>query len=54
MFYYSAVLLWPQQIQALYTKDVTYAGWLSVSLLAIFPSSCIAASDAPLGLLKET
>jgi hypothetical protein len=31
MFYYSAVLLWPQQVQALYTKDVTYAGWLSVS-----------------------
>jgi len=31
MFYYSAVLLWPQQVQALYTKNVTYAGWLSVS-----------------------
>lgn len=31
MFYYSAVFLWPQQVQALYTKDVTYAGWLSVS-----------------------
>ncbi|KAK1771568.1 fungal trichothecene efflux pump [Phialemonium atrogriseum] len=29
MFYYSAVLLWPQQVQALYTKDITYAGWLS-------------------------
>lgn len=29
MFYYSAVLLWPQQVQALYTSDLTYAGWLS-------------------------
>lgn len=31
MFYYSAVLLWPQQVQALYTTDITYGGWLSVS-----------------------
>ncbi|OLN91684.1 putative MFS-type transporter C16A3.17c 3 [Colletotrichum chlorophyti] len=29
MFYYSAVLLWPQQVQALYTKNVEYGGWLS-------------------------
>ncbi|WQF78906.1 Putative sugar transporter, major facilitator transporter Str1/Tri12, MFS transporter superfamily [Colletotrichum destructivum] len=29
MFYYSAVLLWPQQVQALYTTDITYGGWLS-------------------------
>ncbi|KAH7162102.1 fungal trichothecene efflux pump [Dactylonectria estremocensis] len=32
MFYYSAVLLWPQQVQALFTKDVTYAGWLSTTV----------------------
>ncbi|TPX16859.1 uncharacterized protein E0L32_003421 [Thyridium curvatum] len=32
MFYYSAVLLWPQQIQALFTKDITYAGWLSCTV----------------------
>jgi len=32
MFYYSAVLLWPQQIQALFTKDVNYAGWLSCTV----------------------
>lgn len=31
MSYYSAVLLWPQQVMALYTKDVTYGGWISVS-----------------------
>ncbi|KAK7224986.1 hypothetical protein V2G26_012989 [Clonostachys chloroleuca] len=39
MFYYSAVLLWPQQVQALFTKDVTYAGWLS----------CTVASSTALG-----
>lgn len=39
MFYYSAVLLWPQQVQALYTTDVTYAGWLS----------CTVASSTALG-----
>ncbi|KAH8650071.1 fungal trichothecene efflux pump [Xylariales sp. PMI_506] len=32
MFYYSAVLLWPQQIAALFTKDITYAGWLSCTV----------------------
>ncbi|KAM0327090.1 hypothetical protein ACHAQA_006217 [Verticillium albo-atrum] len=32
MFYYSAVLLWPQQVQALYTRDITYAGWLSTTV----------------------
>ncbi|KAI1076195.1 trichothecene efflux pump [Whalleya microplaca] len=32
MSYYSAVLLWPQQVQALYTKDVTYAGWISCTV----------------------
>ncbi|KAK2011951.1 fungal trichothecene efflux pump [Colletotrichum eremochloae] len=32
MFYYSAVLLWPQQVQALYTTDITYAGWLSTTV----------------------
>ncbi|KAF3354558.1 hypothetical protein VdG1_07348 [Verticillium dahliae VDG1] len=35
MFYYSAVLLWPQQVQALYTRDITYAGWLSIVAGAI-------------------
>lgn len=30
MFYYSAVLLWPQQVSEIYTHDVNYAGWLSV------------------------
>lgn len=34
MFYYSAVLLWPQQVQALFTTDVTYAGWLSSTVAA--------------------
>ncbi|KAK0388942.1 hypothetical protein NLU13_2519 [Sarocladium strictum] len=32
MFYYSAVLLWPQQVQALFTSDITYAGWLSCTV----------------------
>jgi hypothetical protein len=31
MFYYSALLLWPQQINAMYTTDIIYSGWLSVS-----------------------
>lgn len=31
MFYYSAVLLWPQQVSVMYTTDIDYAGWLSVS-----------------------
>jgi hypothetical protein len=39
VFYYSAVLLWPQQVQALFTKDITYAGWLS----------CTVASSTALG-----
>ncbi|KAH8176649.1 fungal trichothecene efflux pump (TRI12) domain-containing protein [Sarocladium implicatum] len=39
MFYYSAVLLWPQQVQALFTSDITYAGWLS----------CTVASSTALG-----
>ncbi|KAI2620469.1 trichothecene efflux pump [Hypoxylon sp. NC1633] len=32
MSYYSAVLLWPQQVKALYTQDITYAGWLSCTV----------------------
>ncbi|KAK5630424.1 hypothetical protein RRF57_006139 [Xylaria bambusicola] len=32
MFYYSAVLLWPQQVKALFTSDITYAGWLSATV----------------------
>ncbi|KAH7029838.1 fungal trichothecene efflux pump [Microdochium trichocladiopsis] len=39
MFYYSAVLIWPQQIQALFTSDINYAGWLS----------CTVASSTALG-----
>lgn len=34
MFYYSAVLLWPQQVQALFTSDVEYGGWLSCTVAA--------------------
>ncbi|KAJ3570048.1 hypothetical protein NPX13_g5864 [Xylaria arbuscula] len=32
MFYYSAVLLWPQQVKALFTSDITYGGWLSATV----------------------
>lgn len=32
MFYYSAVLLWPQQVAHLYTSNITYAGWLSTTV----------------------
>ena len=39
MFYYSAVLLWPQQIRHFFTTDVTYGGWLS----------CTVASSTALG-----
>lgn len=34
MFYYSAVLLWPQQVRALFTKDIEYGGWLSCTVAA--------------------
>lgn len=34
MFYYSAVLLWPQQVSEMYTHDVNYAGWLSCTVSA--------------------
>lgn len=34
MFYYSAVLLWPQQVSALYTTDLAYGGWLSCTVSA--------------------
>jgi hypothetical protein len=34
MFYYSAVLLWPQQVEALFTRDVEYGGWLSCTVAA--------------------
>lgn len=34
MFYYSAVLLWPQQVQELFTRDVEYGGWLSCTVAA--------------------
>ncbi|ORY09230.1 fungal trichothecene efflux pump [Clohesyomyces aquaticus] len=34
MFYYSAVLLWPQQVAAMYTTDINYAGWLSCTVSA--------------------
>ncbi|KAI3324649.1 fungal trichothecene efflux pump [Xylariaceae sp. AK1471] len=32
MFYYSAVLLWPQQVRALFTTDIKYGGWLSATV----------------------
>lgn len=32
MFYYSAVLLWPQQVKALFTSDIRYGGWLSATV----------------------
>ncbi|KAI5865780.1 trichothecene efflux pump [Durotheca rogersii] len=32
MSYYSAVLLWPQQVQALYTTNIAYAGWVSCTV----------------------
>ncbi|KAI0203560.1 fungal trichothecene efflux pump [Astrocystis sublimbata] len=32
MFYYSAVLLWPQQVKALFTSDIYYGGWLSATV----------------------
>lgn len=32
MVYYSSILLWPQQVQALFTSDITYAGWLSCTV----------------------
>ncbi|TGJ82061.1 hypothetical protein E0Z10_g6707 [Xylaria hypoxylon] len=32
MFYYSAVLLWPQQVKGLFTSDIKYAGWLSATV----------------------
>lgn len=34
MFYYSAVLLWPQQVRELFTQDVEYGGWLSCTVAA--------------------
>lgn len=34
MFYYSAVFLWPQQVQTLFTTDVQYGGWLSCTVAA--------------------
>lgn len=34
MFYYSAVLLWPQQVESLFTRDVEYGGWLSCTVAA--------------------
>ncbi|EPE02852.1 trichothecene efflux pump [Ophiostoma piceae UAMH 11346] len=32
MFYYSALLLWPQQISRFFTTDIHYAGWLSTTV----------------------
>ena len=34
MFYYSAVLLWPQQVRIMFTSDVEYGGWLSCTVPA--------------------
>ena len=43
MFYYSAVLLWPEQIATMYTSDVSYAGWLSCTVSAATALGQIAA-----------
>ncbi|CAK7208645.1 hypothetical protein SBRCBS47491_000162 [Sporothrix bragantina] len=32
MFYYSALILWPSQVTAMFTTDVTYAGWLTCTI----------------------
>ncbi|OAA64695.1 fungal trichothecene efflux pump [Niveomyces insectorum RCEF 264] len=32
MFYYSAILLWPQQVSEMLTSNVEYAGWLSCTV----------------------
>ncbi|KAH8645352.1 fungal trichothecene efflux pump [Xylariales sp. PMI_506] len=34
MFYYSATLLWPQQVFDMYTSDIMYGGWLSCTVPA--------------------
>ena len=56
MFYYSAVFMWPQQVAALYTKDVEWGGWLSVSFwsrsnrsLRLIIIKCTVASATALG-----
>ncbi|KAJ4357516.1 uncharacterized protein N0V89_002092 [Didymosphaeria variabile] len=48
MFYYSAVLLWPQQVAVMYTTDVDYAGWLSCTVSAATALGQIAAG----GMIK--
>ncbi|KAL5454836.1 hypothetical protein PMIN07_007380 [Paraphaeosphaeria minitans] len=48
MFYYSAVLLWPQQVSVMYTTDIDYAGWLSCTVSAATALGQIAAG----GLIK--
>ncbi|KAF2735572.1 fungal trichothecene efflux pump [Polyplosphaeria fusca] len=45
MFYYSAVLLWPQQVATMYTSDVTYAGWLSCTVSAATALGQVAAGS---------
>src|ERR1700760_717255 len=32
MIYYSMTVLWPSQVSNLYTTDIMYAGWLSVTV----------------------
>ncbi|CAK7198194.1 hypothetical protein SEUCBS139899_000852 [Sporothrix eucalyptigena] len=34
MFYYSAIILWPSQVTAMFTTSVTYGGWLSCTVSA--------------------
>ncbi len=34
MFYYSAIIMWPGQVYAMYTTDTTYGGWLSCTVSA--------------------
>ncbi|KAF2476712.1 fungal trichothecene efflux pump [Lindgomyces ingoldianus] len=48
MFYYSAVLLWPQQVSTMYTSDINYAGWLSCTVSAATALGQVAAG----GIIK--
>lgn len=34
MFYYSAIIMWPAQVTAMFTTNVTYGGWLSCTVSA--------------------
>jgi len=40
MFYYVSLVLWPQQVSDLYTKDIIYAGWLTMSIITSILFNC--------------